>query len=101
MKKADEHGVTIRSLNGIGLLVDKIRSDLEENEPEEENCNAEENDPGHLNERPNFVRAYEPAPYNPAPTNGIQEAGVGRSWDTWDWKQEVYLTFMQIALCMV
>ena len=100
VKKADEHGVTIRSLNGIGLVVDRTRSDLEENEPKED-CSPEDNNSGKLNERPNFVRAYEPAPWSPAPTNGIQEAGVGRLWDTWDWKQEVYSTFMQIALCMV
>ena len=99
VKKADEHGITIRSLNGMGLLADKSRSDIEKNEPEEESANPEDNDPEKLNERPNFIRAYEPAPYNPAPTYDSQGAGVGRLWDTWDWKQEVYLTFMQIALC--
>ena len=98
VKKADEHGITIRSLNGMGLLADKIRSDNETNEPEEESANSEDNDPEKLNEHPNFIRAYEPAPWNPTLTSGSQEAGVGRLWDTWDWKQEVYLTFMHIAL---
>lgn len=93
VKKADEHGVTIRSLNGIGLLLDKIRSKTVIIKSEEESANFEDNDPGKLNERPNFIRAYEPAPYS--------QAGVGRSWDSWDWKQEVYLAFMQVALCML
>lgn len=99
LKKADEYGVTIRSLDGIGLLVDKLCDDIERNVPDKNEI-SEDQDTAKLNERPNFIKAYEPAPYSPAPPNGIPEVGVSRSWDTWDWNQEGYLAFLQIALCM-
>ena len=38
-----------------------------------------------LEDRPDFVRAYDLRP--PHPPHSYEDSDVGRSWDAWNWKQ--------------
>ena len=98
LKRADQYNVTIRgSYNkNSDAIMDSIRNDMDDNEHEEEGENSQDDDGA--DERPNYIRAYDAAPYVPAPTHGVPELGVNRSWDAYDWKQEVSLSFITRAL---
>lgn len=88
VKKVDKYGVTIHGLYSatMALLINSIRSHMDDDKAEEEAGDSEDRNIEKVNERPNYIRAYDPAPYNPAPTNEVPELGLSRSWDTSDWK---------------
>lgn len=88
VKKVDKYGVTIHGLYSatMALLVDSMRSHMDDDKAEEEAGDSEDRNIEKVNERPNFIRAYDPAPYNSAPTNEVPELGLSRSWDASDWK---------------
>ena len=98
VKKVDQNDVVILGHKRMELVMRQVRMDMdyEDNKEEEEEEEEEENSEKaeEPDNRPNFVKAYKPTPYDPQ----ALLSGVTRLWDAWDWKLEVLSIFAHISL---
>lgn len=93
VRKANEHGVKICGVKRIEYIVKTIQLDIDVGEDEEEHKDedekSEDEESAESDDRPNFLKAYKPAPYHPFGSG----PGVPRSWKAWDWGREVCAPF--------